>query len=92
MFGFLYSQSEYLFKMYLPKDSSCTRFPRQSFIHSDIGIFCYGAKINGSNVNVTHKTKTGDRIDDPYKNKKELVVYDWLTILDIGKSIFTQGL
>ena len=59
----------------LPKDSTVLDFAY--YIHSDIGNRCCGAKVNGSIVNLTHKIKTGDRIDILTK-KEGAPSRDWL--------------
>ncbi len=59
----------------LPENASPVDFAFS--IHTDVGLHCSGARVNGKMVSLRHKLKNGDTVE-VHTNKNQLPSKDWL--------------
>jgi GTP pyrophosphokinase len=78
---FVFTPKGDLFK--LPKNATVLDFAFA--IHTKVGSKCISARINGKNVSIKHKLKSGDQVEiltSPHQTPKQ----DWLTIAVTSKA------
>lgn len=69
--------------IFLPQDSTPVDFAYA--IHSDVGIHCIGAKVNGKIAPLNFKLKSGDRLEI-LTNKKHYPSQDWVKFVKTTKA------
>jgi guanosine-3',5'-bis(diphosphate) 3'-pyrophosphohydrolase len=67
----------------LPKDSTTLDFAFD--IHTDIGLTCIGAKVNGKLMPLSHVLKSGDQVEI-LRSKKQKPKEDWLKFVATARS------
>ncbi len=67
----------------LPKGSTALDFAFS--VHSDLGLRCLGAKVNGKLVPISHQLKNGDQIEI-LSSKNQRPKQDWLEFVNTSKA------
>lgn len=67
----------------LPENASVLDFAFD--IHTDVGITCMGAKVNGKNVPIRHTLRNGDKVEI-IRSKSQRPKQDWLNVVVTSKA------